>query len=104
MVRGSQTLNLTQKTKSICFIGFSQESKEVTASNWDIDDASKQQKITDSKMQEINYLKSIDEIMSEKLKQPNSLFDAEALASHISIVTSKSNEIKQGKSGSNSSK
>lgn len=41
--------------------------------------------------------------MTEKLKHPNSLFDAEALASHISIVTSKSNDIKQGKSGSNSS-
>jgi glutamate 5-kinase len=42
--------------------------------------------------------------MNEKLKQPNSLFDAEALASHISIVTSKSNDNRHGKSGSNSSK
>ena len=41
MIRGSQTLNLTQKTKNISFTGFTQESKEVTASNWDIDDASK---------------------------------------------------------------
>ena len=42
--------------------------------------------------------------MTEKLKNPNMLFDAEALASHISIMTTKSNDIKQGKSGSNSSK
>ena len=39
-------------------------------------------------MQEIAYKKSIDEIMKQKLKQPNSLFDAESLASHISIMTS----------------
>jgi len=102
--RGTQTLNLTQKSKSDNFQGFTKESKEITASNWDIVDASMQEKITESKMQEISYLKKIDDIMSEKLKHPNSLFDAEALASHISIVTSKSNEIKQGKSGSTSSK
>lgn len=39
--RGTQTLNLTQKHKNESFLGFTQESKEVTASNWDIDDASK---------------------------------------------------------------
>jgi hypothetical protein len=32
--------------------------------------------------------------MTEKLKNPNMLFDAEALASHISIMTTKSNDIK----------
>ena len=103
-IRGTQTLNLAQKTKQENFQGFTQESKEVTASNWDIDDASKQEKITEQKKQEINYYKSIETFMTEKLKQPNSLFDAEALASHISIVTSKSNDIKAGKSGSNSTK
>ena len=40
--------------------------------------------------------------MNEKLKNPNSLFDAEALASHIVIESS--TDIKQGKSGSTSSK
>lgn len=42
--------------------------------------------------------------MAEKLKHPHSLFDAESFASHISIVTSKSNDLKTGQSGSNSSK
>ena len=41
--------------------------------------------------------------MSEKLKHPNSLFDAEALASHISIMTSQS-DIKTGKSGGTNKK
>lgn len=61
-------------------------------------------KITDSQQQEINYAKNIEDIMAEKLKHPNSLFDAEALASHISIVTSvsKSTDNKQRRSASNS--
>ena len=90
MQRGSQTLNLTQKSKALNFQGFTQETKDVTASKADIDDASKEEKITNAKRQELAYLKSIDDIMAEKLKNPNSLFDAEALASHISIVTSQS--------------
>ena len=88
MNRGSQTLNLTQKVKSQNYKGFIQENKEVTASRADIDDASKEEKITNAKKQENAYLKSINDIMADKLKNPNSLFDAEALASHISIVTS----------------
>lgn len=49
MQRGSQTLNLTQKSKSLNFQGFTQEIKEVTASKADIDDASKEEKITNAK-------------------------------------------------------
>ena len=46
----------------------------------------------------------IDEIMIEKLKNPNCLIDAEALASHISIVTTKSGTTKPAnQSGTNSS-
>lgn len=41
--------------------------------------------------------------MAEKLKNPKNLFDTEAPASHLSIHTSKS-DVKNGKSGSNSSK
>jgi hypothetical protein len=62
----------------------------VTASRADIEDACKEVKLTSAKKQENAYLKSIEDIMTEKLKNPNSLFDAEALASHISIVTSQS--------------
>ena len=43
----------------------------------------------------MNYLKSIDEIMAEKLKNPkNNLFDTDAmasLASHISIYSASTN-------------
>ena len=52
--------------------------------------------MTDWQIQELNYTKSINDIMIEKLKHPHSLFDAESFASHISIVTSKSNDIKAG--------
>lgn len=61
--RGTQTLNPTQKVKNEQFIGYTQETKEITASTWDIDDASKMVKLSDAKQQEINYLKSIDDIM-----------------------------------------
>ena len=44
--------------------------------------------------------------MIEKLKNPNCLIDAEALASHVSIITTKSGADTKpvNKSGSNSSK
>ena len=52
----------------------------MTASLYDIHDASKLLKMSESKQQEMNYLKSIDDIMQEKLKNPkNNLFDTEAL-------------------------
>ena len=102
--RGSQTLNLTQKLKEIHYKGFTQESKELQATNWDIDDASKQQRISDAKKQQLEYITSIDDIMTEKLKNPNCLIDAEALASHISIATTKSGQTKPAdKSGTTSS-
>ena len=78
IIRGTQTLNLTQKSKNINHIGFTQESKEVTASNWDITDASKMEKTSEAKQQEMEYLKSIDDIMIEKLKNTKNLFDNDA--------------------------
>jgi hypothetical protein len=105
MVRGAQTLNLAQKTKNIHYIGFTQENKEVTASNWDIDDASKQEKKTEAEIQEIDYLKSIDDIMTEKLKNSKNLFDTDAPASHLSIQTSQASGSRaEGRSGTESSK
>lgn len=41
MQRGSQTLNLTLKSKEIMRPKFELEAKDIQASNWDIDDASK---------------------------------------------------------------
>jgi hypothetical protein len=49
MSRASQTLNLTAKTKGQNYQGFIKESKEVTASRADIDDACKVEKITNAK-------------------------------------------------------
>lgn len=111
MQRGSQTLNLTLKSKEIPKPKFEQESKDLQATNWDIDDASKQQRISDAKKQQISYGQMVDDLITEKLKNPNCLIDAEALASHISIVTTQSGQApggsgKQGganKSGSTSS-
>ena len=34
----------------------------------------------------------VEELITEKLKNPNCLIDAEALASHISIVTTQSGQ------------
>ena len=63
-------------------------------------------RLSEAKKQQIQYQASIEEIMLDKLKNPNCLIDAEALASHISIVTTKSGENKAAvnKSGTNSSK
>lgn len=53
------------------------------------------------------YEKTIDEIMTEKLKHPHCLIDAEALASHVSIVSSAADvsgaKGGQGRSGAGSS-
>lgn len=100
-VRGTQTLNLSQKSKNEVFYGFTQENKEATASNWDIDDASKGVKMSEAKQQELNYLKSVDDIMTAKLKKPGNLFNAEELASHISIMDSQTTDPNK-KSGTNS--
>jgi hypothetical protein len=78
------------------------------ATNWDIDDASKQQRVSEAKKQQLEYVTSIEDIMVDKLKNPNCLIDAEALASHISIVTTKSGQNKpanqSGTTSSNSNK
>ena len=56
-------------------------------------------------MQQINYDNSVNNILADRLKNPNCLIDAEALASHISIVTTKSGENSAAnKSGTQSSK
>ena len=49
-IRGSQTLNSGQKHKNWNYSGFTQESKEVVATKWSIDDASRQMKLSESKI------------------------------------------------------
>ncbi len=53
MQRSAQTLNLTLKSKEIAKPKFEQESKDLQATNWDIDDASKQKLISEAKKQQI---------------------------------------------------
>jgi hypothetical protein len=46
--------------------------------------------ISEAKKQQIQYGQMVEDLITEKLKNPNCLIDAEALASHISIVTTQS--------------
>lgn len=89
-MRGTQTLNANKKEKSHLFVGYTTQTAEANSSNWEIADARNQKDLTESQKQEMKYLKSIEDIMSENLKTPDCLFDAEQLASHISIVTTQS--------------
>jgi len=45
----------------------------------------------------------VDDLITEKLKNPNCLIDAEALASHISIVTNQSGNPAPAKGSANKS-
>ena len=67
------------------------------SSNWEIADAQHQMDLKDYEEAEMQYLKSIEDIMNENLKTPDCLFDAESLATHISIVTTQSGN--KGESG-----
>lgn len=82
---GTQTINLTQKTREIDFEGITQEYKSFQATNWDIDDARHAESITSSKKEEMLYLNMVEEILVEKSKHKSAYIDAENLASHISI-------------------
>lgn len=66
------------------------------------------QKITDARKQQIDYNQQVNDVLIEKLKNPNCLIPAEAGFSHISIATSNSktnppNPKKTGASGGTNS-
>lgn len=82
--RGSQTLNLTQKTRDISNKGFILENKEIQASWWDICDSQLQKIPDEAEKMKTEYYQMIDEIMTERLKHPGCMIDAEALASQDS--------------------
>jgi len=82
--RGSQTMNLTQKTREVANKGFTLEHKEIQASWWDIYDSQQQKQVTDEERMRSEYYAMIDEIMVERLKHPGCMIDAEALASQDS--------------------
>ena len=79
--RGSQTMNLTQKTREVANRGFTQENKEIQASWWSIYDSQQEQLVTEEEKMKTDYYAMIDEIMTERLKHPGCMIDAEALAS-----------------------
>ncbi len=103
---GSQTVNLTQKTREIDYCGFTQESKLNQATKYDIDDASNMERVSDDKRQEMEYLQMVNEILTERSKHKFAFIDAEGLASHISISseTQATKGQDKSKSGTNSSK
>ena len=82
--RGSQTMNLTQKTREVSNKGFSLENKEIQASWWDIYDSQQQKQVTEEEKMKSDYYAFIEEILTDKLKHPGCMIDAEALASQDS--------------------
>jgi len=89
--RGSQTMNLTQKNRESCHIGFVNSDKQEQASYWDIVDASNQKEMSDAEKMKIAFDHEIQKCMDNTIqKNPNCFFDAESFATHISIVTDKS--------------
>ena len=59
--RGSQTANLTLKTREIAQKGYTQENKDMQASFWDIYDSSKQRLISEDELLETEYKEFVDE-------------------------------------------
>ena len=53
--RGTQTANLTMKTREIAQRGFTQENKDLQASFWDIYDSSKQTLVSEDQILESEY-------------------------------------------------
>ena len=96
-MRGTQTLNPAKKEKVHHFEGFKQVVESENSSNWEIAEAQHQKDLKDYEEAENQYKKSIEDIMNENLKTPDCLFDAESLATHISIVTTQSGT--KGESG-----
>jgi len=92
MGRGTQTLNLAQKNIEITVKGVATENQHLQATNFDIDDENKTIRPTDEEKQRVEFNMEVEKIMEENLKKPNSLINADEMASHISIVTTKSGE------------
>jgi hypothetical protein len=88
--RGTQTMNYTLKSREINCTDlhtFIEHPVFVQASNYDIDDASKQENIGEAQKMTNGFYESIQRTMTERMKDPRCLIDAEALASHVSIVS-----------------
>lgn len=81
--RGSQTANLTLKTREIAQKGFTQENKDMQASFWDIYDSSKQRIISEDEMLETEYNNFVVEQLKSRIKEKDCLIDAEAFASGV---------------------
>ena len=100
--RGTQTANLTMKTREIAQRGFTQENKDMQASYWDIYDSSKQTLISEDERLETEYYKYVDEQLKARVKEPNCLIDAEAFASGVPMTQAGGSKV-VGQSGVNKS-
>jgi len=89
-LRGSQTQNHTIKSREIhCteLHTFVEHPVPIKASPWSIDDAAKEEKKTELEKMNEGFYSGIQHTMDEKIKDPRCLIDAEALASHVSVVS-----------------
>lgn len=59
----------------------------IRASPWSIDDAAKEEKKTEFEKMNEGFYNGIQATMDERIKDPRCLIDAEALASHVSVVS-----------------
>lgn len=104
--RGSQTINLTQKTRDVNQRGFTTADIHTQSSKWDISDSTQEKERTEAEKFKADYEAQIFKTMSEQLKHPQCLIDAEA-ASHISIKSldnTATGSKQANKSGTTSSK
>ena len=90
-------MNLTQKTREVSNKGFNLEHKEIQASWWDIYDSQQQKQVTDEEKMKSDYYAMIEEIMTERLKHPGCMIDAEALAQQDSQAAFDSMQAAQSK-------
>jgi hypothetical protein len=68
------------------------DNKEYQTTTFDIDDENKAIRPTYEQQQKMEFDSEVQKIMEEKLKNPNCLINADELASHISIMTTKSGD------------
>ena len=88
--RGAQTMNSTMKAREVNCTDihtFVEHPVWVQANPYDIMDASKLESISAAQRMTKEFYNSIHQTMTERMKDPRCLIDAEALASHVSIYS-----------------
>ena len=88
--RGAQTMNQTMKSREVNCTDlhtFVEHPVWVQVTNYDIDDAGKLESVSAAQRMTQDFYSSISRTISERIKDPRCLIDAEALASHVSIMS-----------------